>query len=46
MYRIPESEGLVKDDRELCLNQEQQEAAEQIFRNGRIHIRDQRSCSE
>ena len=32
MYRIPESEGLVKDDRELCLNQEQQEAAEQIFR--------------
>ena len=27
MYRIPESEGLVKDDRELCLNQEQQEAA-------------------
>ena len=32
MYRIPESEGLVKDDRELCLNQEQQEATEQIFR--------------
>ena len=28
MYRIPESEGLVKDDRELCLNQEQPGMAE------------------
>ena len=31
MYRIPEQADLVKEDRELCLNEEQQAAAEQIF---------------
>ena len=31
MYRIPDQADLVKEDRELCLNEEQQAAAEQIF---------------
>ena len=31
MYRIPDQADLVKEDRELCLNEEQQVAAEQIF---------------
>mgnify|MGYP002519141332 CR=1 FL=1 len=31
MYRIPESSGLVKEEKELSLNREQREAAEQIF---------------
>ena len=31
MYRIPDQVDLVKEDRELCLNEEQQAAAEQIF---------------
>ena len=31
MYRIPDQANLVKEDRELCLNEEQQAAAEQIF---------------
>ena len=35
MYRIPEGLGLVKENMELSLNQEQLLAAEQIFGNGR-----------
>ena len=31
MYRLPDQADLVKEDRELCLNEEQQAAAEQIF---------------
>ena len=31
MYRIPDQADLVKEDRKLCLNEEQQAAAEQIF---------------
>lgn len=31
MYRIPKNSGLVKEDGELSLNQEQQEAVAEIF---------------
>ena len=31
MYRLPDQADLVKEDRELCLNEEQQAAAKQIF---------------
>ena len=43
MYRIPKNSGLVKEDGELSLNQEQQEAVAEIFQEwqkqiGRAHV--------